>query len=358
MANRAKRRQVSECLQAAVCAALLAMAAAAGSLVAGRGQDAAVVAEEIVARGRVFPEIGPGVTALKRDAAGRYYVLAAPANTIRIYGPDGKPAGQIPNARSGGAKIVYAEDIDIDPAGHLYVADRGANAVKIFDADGSLEATVPVTAPTSLAALSGGEFAVAAWRSNHLVDILDWRGKLVRDFGDLSASGAPDATNPSAKADLQLFNRGRVSGDPAGHIYFTFTYLPEPTFRKYDRYGYAAYVVSLSASEFPTKAQPQPGEFVTFGERGGAPAMKPVIGALAADPATQEVWAALGDELLHFDKDGNRLASYRTATREGAPIEARAILVEPEHILLAADPFGIFDFARPDKLPVAAAPMR
>src|ERR1700689_1948913 len=69
---------------------------------------------DIVARARLFSELGPGLHALKRDSGGRYYVLAAPATTIYVYGADGKRAGQIPAANSQSAKIVFADDIDID----------------------------------------------------------------------------------------------------------------------------------------------------------------------------------------------------------------------------------------------------
>ena len=99
---------------------------------------------DIAARGRLFPELGPGLRAIKRDSSGRYYVLAAPATTISVYGTDGKRVGQIPAANSQGAKIVFADDIDIDATGRLLVADRGANAVKIFKADGSLDTAIPV----------------------------------------------------------------------------------------------------------------------------------------------------------------------------------------------------------------------
>ncbi|HEX4074785.1 MAG TPA: hypothetical protein VHX49_05245, partial [Candidatus Acidoferrales bacterium] len=104
---------------------------------------------------RVFPSVGAGVTALKRDSAGRYYVLAKPANVVSIYNGDGAKIGQTPNARSGGAVIRYAADIDLGPDGNLFVADRGANAIEIFRPDGSLVAKVPVVAPTSVVALSG-----------------------------------------------------------------------------------------------------------------------------------------------------------------------------------------------------------
>jgi hypothetical protein len=41
-------------------------------------------------------------------------------------------------------------------------------------------------------------------------------------------------------------------------------------------------------------------------------------------------------------------------TKEGVRIEPKAILVEPGRILLAADPIGIFEFARPDKNPASS----
>ena len=71
--------------------------------------------------------------------------------------------------------------------------------------------------------------------------------------------------------------------------------------------------------------------------------------ALGIDPETHEVWAAIGDELVHFDRDGNRRAAYLTATKEGAPIEASAILIEHDRMLIAADPIGVFDVALPER---------
>jgi hypothetical protein len=67
------------------------------------------------------------------------------------------------------------------------------------------------------------------------------------------------------------------------------------------------------------------------------------------DRASQQVWAAVGDMLLRFDRDGNLLDIYRVATTQGAALQPVGILVEPERILLVADPAGIYEFARPDK---------
>jgi len=298
---------------------------------------------EIHAVSRQFPEIGPGVSALKRDAAGRYYILALPATAVAVYSADGKRLGQIPNPKSG-ATLTYAEDIDLDPAGQLFVADRGANAIKIFSPDGALVATMRVTMPASIVALSGGEAAVATMHSDHLVDIVDEQSKIVRQIGQPSDLSDRKEVNG-------LLNRGRICGDPAGNIYFAFTYLPDPIIKKYDRFGYAAYEIDLSSAEFAPKDKRR--DVLQLDRNANLPpALKPTFDAVGVDPATQDVWAAIGNALLHFDKDGTRRGTYRTFTKEGARLEPRAILVEPDRLLLAADPIGIFEFARPDKMPL------
>lgn len=188
----------------------------------------------------------------------------------------------------------------------------------------------------SIVALSGLEFAATLLRSDHLVSLMSAQGTLVRAIGE--------APRLNGQAPL---TRGRVYGDGRGQIYFVFTDLPDPTIRKYDRFGYAAWEVSLPASEF----RPAPGAkqwtTVTIGND-QAPPPRPVIRALAVDPETDEVWAAIGSELVHFDKDGSRLAAYLTSTKEGARIEAAALLIEHDRILIADDPNGIFDFALPE----------
>jgi hypothetical protein len=324
-------------IQIGVCLAILIVPGGCMASTAG----AQGIVRQILARKRVFPDVGPGVSVVKRDAAGRYYILAVPATTIAIYAADGSRVGQIPNGNSRGVKIAYAQDIDLDSAGRLFVADRGANAVKIFEPDGSPVATIRVAAPLSVVALPNGDCAVAALRPGPLVSVFNLQGKLVGSFESDSAA-SQDADRDSS------LGRGRIYGDQAGHIYFAFTDRPDPTIRKYDRYGFASYEITLPSSEFMPQAQARSWDTVTIGGGNIAPPMKPVIGALGINPATQEVWAAIGDELIHFDKDGNRRASYHVATEGGVPIKPNAILVESDRILLAADPLGIFEFAIPE----------
>jgi hypothetical protein len=494
---------------------------------------------------RVFPTVGPGVAALKRDSAGRYYILAEPATAILVFDASGKPAGQIPNADSKGATIRYAVDIDIDVRDRLFVADRGANAIKIFSADGSLAATIPVNAPTSVAVLPGGQFAVTSLLSKRLVQIMDETGAVVRAFGDPA-----DVSSDAPSSQSAIVDRGRVIGDSSGNIYFAFKSLPDPTLQRFDRFGYSAYqtvvpqsafgtphgrdarvevgytmselgwpttfsawtdlhsLTSLSAangarrgrrgqaaaqnassssaassssppgsqsssstdstdsSAPPAGAVDADGNTLEFsagdvsgasdstdtvtayldnptmgpglmtsgmfgmgiggffhgafggfhadgGEGGGGfggaesfeggshpdfaghavgvgesargfegghfrsgidtyraratvrlrldnPAAgaegNPVISAIGIDPASHEVWAAIGDTLVHFDSSGARLDMYYLVLTDEAALKPTSILVEPNRLLIAADPFGVYEFPRPDRPSSVASP--
>jgi hypothetical protein len=303
---------------------------------------------EITAKARLFPDVGPGIKAMKRDAAGRYYFLSTMDHAVRIYMADNTYLGQIPKNDQGPAGIAYGEDFAIDAAGRVYVADRGANAIKVYTPAGALALSIQVTTPISVAALSSGDVAVASLASADLVTIYDKNGKDLREFGDFSDLADHEQLN-------RMLNMGRLATDPANHIYYAFTYLPEPTVRKYDPYGYASYEISLATIDTYPSAQAMRRDIARLDEQDTPPILPTIINAIGVDPATQEVWLALGDELMKFDKDGDRLEKYRTLMPSGEDLNPTAILIEPHRILLADDPHGIFEFERPD-LPAVRPP--
>jgi hypothetical protein len=330
-------------IQLGAFAALILFLLATVYLAPSAGQNAPL---EIRARGRVFPDVGAGLIAIKRDAAGRYYVVASPANTVLIFSAAGKRIGQIPDASTQdstpqdarkNSKVMFAVDLDVDSGGRVLIADRGANAVKIFAPDGSLFRAIPIPAPTSVAALPGDEFAVTSLRYRWLMGIYGYGGTLVRAIGQpedfkhgADASHAPDL--------------GRVSSDPAGNLYFVFLFLPDPTVRRFDRFGFAGNEIVLD------EAVAAAHRHELFPSDSDSPApIKSQINALAVDSVTQEIWIAIGNELRRFDKNGVSIGSYRTLSPAGAPLSAKAILVEPDRFLLGTDAWGIFDFARPAK---------
>lgn len=296
---------------------------------------------EITARAHLFPDVGPGIKAMKRDSQGRYYFLSTVDHAVRVYTSDNTFLGQIPRVDSGRAAIVDGEDLDVGASGRVYVADRGANAVKVYMPDGSLSVSIPVESPSSVVALTSGQIAVAGLKSHELVSVYDAQGKYLREFGDISDLADHEQLN-------RYLNMGRLAIDPASHIYYAFTYSPEPTVRKYDPVGSSANEISLHTLDIYPSAQAQRRDISRIDLQDTPQPLPVVINAIAVDPQTEEIWLALGDNLMKFDKNGNRLESYRALTTSSEDLSASAILIEPHRILLADDPHGIFEFARPD----------
>jgi DNA-binding beta-propeller fold protein YncE len=283
---------------------------------------------------------------------GRTYVLASPSPGLLAFDKQGKQvlaieeavaAGSSSNSKPGGVGITFAEDCDVDADGRVYVADRGGNAIQVLSSDGALLRSIPVAAPHSVAALGEGEVAVATVREPHLVIVFDRHGRDVREFGD------PEQI--SDRADLNRFlNIGQLVSDPQGHLYYGFGYTPEPTVRQYDRNGYGAGPdVQYLALEAAPAAQAIRREIVRQEKHQKTPTFKRVLTGVGVDPANGEVWMAVGNTLLHFDKDGNRRASYQIYTPEGARLEANTILIEPDHLIVGGDPIGVYEFERPEK---------
>ena len=309
-----------------------------------RAQDQFPFENELLARKRVFSVIGPGFRAIHPGPNGRYYILTAPAPAVQIFDGTGARLGQAPNTATAAAKssaLVYGESFDVDAAGNVVVADRGADAVKLYTPDGALALNVPVNAPSSVVLLSGGEIAVVNSTSSHLITVFDMTGKSGREFGNLEDVTPNDAVN-------RLANLGDLARDAANNIYFAFDFVPEPTVRKYDRGGYVDFEISLNTLEFEASAESARKSMARTDTK--TPVLHRIITALGVDPANQDVWFAMGTLLIHFDKDGKRLANYRIYTASGARLEASAIMVEPDRLLIGNDPLGIYEFARPDKI--------
>jgi hypothetical protein len=304
------------------------------------------------ATARVFPEAGAGVRGVKRGPDGRYYVLFL--RSVWVFDAEGKKLAELPaapaarSAKNDPSQIVFADDFDVGPDGRVYIADRAADAVKIFSASGELERSFGVAQPTAIAALPDGEVAVSSAslipardRPPRLIAVYDARGRVLREFGDL--------TTLADRVELNRYlHFGRLAADGAFNLYYAFTYFPEPTVRKYDRFGYAAMELELTSLDVLPAAQAARRE-IAKQERGGTPTLKPVVDAMGVDAAGESLWLALGNRLMQFDKDGFRRGLYRTYTPEGARLEPVAILVEAERILLATDALGIYEFPRPDK---------
>src|SRR3989475_4283999 len=304
---------------------------------------------DLTARQRVFPGVGPGLRSVKRGADGRLYILASPSPGLLVFDTQGKQAlsiGELPgadaSAKTGRALIAFGEDCDGAADGKIYVADRGANLIQVFSPDGTLLRSIPVRNPISVAALPEGEVAVGTLREPHLVIVFDKNGRDVREFGDPEPLAEREELN-------RFLNIGELATDAQGHLYYAVAYLPEPTVRQYDRLGYAGQDIQYTALEAMPAAQAARKEIQRQERRGEQPSLKRILTAVGVDRSNGEVWIALYNTLLHFDKEGNRRASYKIYTPEGARLEANTILVERDHLIIGNDPLGVYEFERPDK---------
>ena len=304
---------------------------------------------ELSAKQRILSGIGPGLRAVRQGADGRLYVLASPSPGLSVVDGTGKQllniAESLPattNAAASHGLITYGDDCDVDANGKIYVADRGANLIRIFSTDGKPLGSFAVKDPVSVASLPEGEIAVATLREPHLVIVFDKNGREVREFGD------PESI--SAREDLNRFlNIGQLGTDAQGHLYYAFGYLPEPTVRQYDRLGYAGQDIQYTAIDALPTAVAVRKEIERQEQRGKEPSFRRVLTGLGVDRSTGEVWIALNNNLLHFDTAGNRRATYKIYTPQGARLEANTILVEKDQLIIGSDPLGLYLFDRPDK---------
>ena len=323
--------------------AVMCLLACAGTSVSAQEEG------DLTAKQRIMPGIGPGLRAVKRGADGRLYILASPSPGLTVFDTAGKQvlsigehAAPTGSANPSQALIAFGEDCDVDADGKIYVADRGANLIRVFSADGAPVRSIAVKNPDAVAALPEGEIAVATLREPHLVIVFDKNGREVREFGDPEPIAEREELN-------RYLNIGQLATDAKGHLYYAFAYLPEPTVRQYDHLGYAGQDIQYTALDVWPEAQAARKEIERQEKRGDQPSLKRVLTAVGVDRSNGEVWIALYNTLLHFDAEGNRRASYKIYTPQGARLEASTILVEKDRLIIGSDPLGIYEFDRPDK---------
>jgi hypothetical protein len=316
--------------------------------------NAQQVDADLVAKRRLFAPVGPGLKQVREGGDGKLYVLASPSPGLVVYSPEarrlltmreasGLPEAALAEAKASGETLVeFGEDFDVDADGTIYVADRAANCIQVYSKEGKHLRRIAVSAPLAVAAIPEGEVAVATMQRETLVTVFDKNGRLVREFGE------PE--NLTERKDLNRFlNLGELATDALGHLYYGFKFLPEPTIRQFDRFGYAGEDVHFAELDAMPEAAAVRREIQRQEKRGDTPHFKQVMTAMGVDRQTGEIWIAIGNMLLHFDKEGNRRALFRLYTPQNARLEAVAIVVEKDRLLIGGDPLGIYEFDRLDK---------
>ena len=314
---------------------------------------AAQVDADLVAKRRLFAPVGPGLKQIREGTDGKIYVLASPSPGLVVYSPEarrlltmheasGLPEAALKEAKASGEILVnFGEDCDVAADGTIYIADRAGNAVEVYSQEARHLLSIAVNEPLAVAAMPEGEVAVSTTRQGALVSVFDKNGRLVREFGD--------AEQLTERQDLNRFlNLGELATDALGHLYYGFQYFPEPTVRQFDRFGYAGEDVRYTALEAMQEASAMRHEIQRQERRGDAPHFKQVMTAMGIEKQTGEVWIAISSTLLRFDKEGNRRAMYRLYTPKNARLEATAMVVEKDRLIIGGDPIGVYEFERLD----------
>src|SRR5579859_3238882 len=100
-----------------VCAAAALATVLAFLSLPARAQEQYQYENDLVAKRRLYHDVGAGFREIRRGPNGNYYVLTAPAPAVQIYDPSGKRIGQVPSqsgAAAKGAALVYGESFDVD----------------------------------------------------------------------------------------------------------------------------------------------------------------------------------------------------------------------------------------------------
>src|SRR5208283_328260 len=307
------------------------------------------VDDQLTANKRLFKPIGPGLRALRRGADGKYYILATPNTGLVVFDSQqrqliviGASSPESVSNKAGRSAISFGEDCDVDTKGNMEVADRGSNLISEFAPDGKVLRSIPVNAPLSVLALEDGEVAVATSRGAHLVTVYNAAGHPVHEVGD------PEELSSRPELNRYL-SQGSLASDSEGHMYYGYTYLPEPRVRQYDRFGYGGVDFEFTGLGAWSEGRAARREIDRQDKRDEPPTLHPILTAFGVDPVNGDLWMCLHNTLLHFDKDGNRRSEYQIYTSDNARLEANVILVEEDRLLIGSDPLGIFEFRRPDR---------
>lgn len=327
---------------------------------------------------------------LQVDSAGRVYVADRGANAVRIYSDAGVPI----------AKIHVLAPVSVEPlaGGEIAVSSLSSqHLVDVYDiANGEVDRSFGDIGDPGIQECDAQTFACITHP----------------DPRDLKDASVAENGNPT-------INRSWFYGDSAGDIFVELAFRAAPTVREYDGYGARAFESAFtsnassqsgswsvnsgvrvagglvttpndtgkssssdssadntSSADTSSTGAPatqgggrrgrgeggmQEGRIalgVRLSERAGPGDERIIVDAIAVDAASGEVWVVIGGNLFHLDKEGTILGEYCLPTEDEQPLKPTTMLVEPNHILIGSDPFGIFEYPRPDKPLPLSSPAR
>jgi hypothetical protein len=338
---------------------------------------------------------------LQVDSVGRVYIADRAANAIKIYSANGSlirkirvpvPISVEPISEGEVAvSSLFSEHlVDVYDAleGQVYRSFGEVSTLPDADCDPrTLRCTIHTTPGDSKDAshLTGGETTKnRSWfygdpAGNVYVNLADSSSPTIRKYDaygylayesafqlNRSASGS-DSSDWSVKPEVRLAGVGTIGESDYGSQAYAVNSAGDPTTGSDPRMSGGRPTMGGGGMRDMEGGGGMPGGMhgggmhgggmqtnrMGFGIRitqhGGSSGVKAEIEALGVDPTTEDVWAAIGGDLVHFDKDGKLAGYYCLSSGDQSAVKPTTLLVEPNRILVGTDPFGIFQYARPDK---------
>jgi sugar lactone lactonase YvrE len=178
-------------------------------------------------------------SAIAVDGTGNLYVLDTGNHRVQKFGPDGKYLATYGRQGQGPGEFYYPGWLDVDAQGFLYVSDPNNQRIQVLTPDGKDHKTIKGLEQGVGTVFLGkpGELVTGAPRMRFmmnpddkpealpkLVKVLDFEGKIVREFGDPVDLKNELVNNAANEAILTV--------DGAGQAYLVF-----PSQNRIDKYA-------------------------------------------------------------------------------------------------------------------------
>ncbi len=183
-------------------------------------------------------------TAIRRDTAGRIYILDSLNHRIVVCNEQGEVIDHLGMIGSGPGEFLEPMDLDIGPSSRLYVADTGNNRIQILDSCGAPICIIPVGHPIRALSVAPDStlYAVSSPSiGRHLIDVYDDGGNRLGSFGSFLI----DQWRRPYISDA--LNRASVNVSPSGEILVGRWTIPQ--IARYDSCGNLLSSISVRGPE-------------------------------------------------------------------------------------------------------------
>jgi len=295
--------------------------------------------DELRAYRQVAYESGHGTLALKKGPGDSFYALNQADRCVWTFSSSGSTTGRISSIGMGPTDLLAPKDLAVDSEGDAIVADA-SGAVKIFSLKGAPLNSVPFQRPQHVASMSDGRILVSGFPKQYLISIFDKQGRLNNTIG----TPAKVDEDPFFNAVL---NMGEISVDESDNIYYAFTYMLNPTIRKYKSDGTLLAEWNLSDGDTLGQIIAAAKQKYQSNKKAKNYGGVPVLTAVTFDQSSDTLWVASGAQVTQLDSSGHSLRIIKLLQPDGKPLQAVGLLVDRDTIRAANYLSGIFEFQKP-----------